>query len=243
MQYAAILQELGLTDHEARVYLASLEFASATAMELTKKTGLPRTSVQASIYSLYRKGLLVTYLKKRKKHWSAQNPSRLLHSLEEREKNLQRIMPVLQAMHSPMTSRPSVNTYIGKKDMQAVFDDQIELHAPLAAIMTWQVWERAFGKQAVNELNERRVRNRIPIRILTNRTTVTELIKKNNESEFRSIRFFSGLLPKDAAVILYADKIAFFSLGPFPMAVVIHDARLYAFLELIYATLWMQSEK
>jgi len=52
------LKEAGLTNYEARSYLALLELGVSTGMEISKKSGVPKTRVYDILNSLINKGLV-----------------------------------------------------------------------------------------------------------------------------------------------------------------------------------------
>ena len=71
------LQNLGLTEKEARIYLAALELGPSTVQEIAKKTGLIRTTVYNQIKILSEKGLLSELQEGKKRLIISQDPDRL----------------------------------------------------------------------------------------------------------------------------------------------------------------------
>lgn len=55
------LQKVGLTEYEAKVYLALLSFHLSTATMLSEKSGVPRTKIYAVLESLANKGWVKVY--------------------------------------------------------------------------------------------------------------------------------------------------------------------------------------
>ena len=56
------LEELGLTNAEAKIYIALLELGSSQAGKITEKTGIHRRTVYDAIERLIEKGL-ISYIK------------------------------------------------------------------------------------------------------------------------------------------------------------------------------------
>ncbi len=86
-----ILQELGLSRNEVKVYLAALTIGSSSANTIAKHAGLLRTSTYEILKSLVDKGIVSYVLKGRVKYFEAASPDRLLKMAEERKHRLQEI--------------------------------------------------------------------------------------------------------------------------------------------------------
>ena len=72
------LQQLGLSDKEAKTYLASLELGPVSVQEIAKKSGLKRPTVYFAIEQLIKMGLMSSFEKGKKRYFSAESPERLV---------------------------------------------------------------------------------------------------------------------------------------------------------------------
>ena len=63
------LQQIGLSEKEARVYIAALSLGPATADQLAKQTGINRSTTYVHIKSLMAMGLMSTYEEGKKIGW------------------------------------------------------------------------------------------------------------------------------------------------------------------------------
>jgi HTH-type transcriptional regulator, sugar sensing transcriptional regulator len=122
------LTETGLSEKEARVYVALLELELATAFEISKQSGLNRSTTYVVLDSLKEKGLVGTSPDNPKVvQYFASNPDSLLHSVKSRAKkeqdvkeNLEQILPELKALHKDTKHRPKVRVYEGKEGAKEV---------------------------------------------------------------------------------------------------------------------------
>ena len=71
------LRELGLSENEAKVYLAMLELGPATVLEIAAKALMNRPTVYVQIESLKQRGLVSTQSKGKKQIFIAESPSHL----------------------------------------------------------------------------------------------------------------------------------------------------------------------
>jgi len=90
-----ILEEIGLSKNEAKVYLTVLKLGCCTATEITKESGIHRSNVYDALDSLIKKGCVAHIFKGDVKNFEATNPENLKNILKEKEVNLSVIIPQL----------------------------------------------------------------------------------------------------------------------------------------------------
>lgn len=121
-----ILTELGLSEAEAKVYLALIETGSTLAGPIIKKTGLHRGTTYLILQRLKEKGLISSVIKGKKQYFEPASPSRLMDVLKEREENLAKILPTLNAKLKASKEKQEVAVYYGKKGIRSVMDKMLE---------------------------------------------------------------------------------------------------------------------
>lgn len=121
-----MLEELGLSTAEAKVYIALLETGSTLAGPVIKKTGLHRGTTYQILQRLKEKGLVSSIIKGKKQYFEAANPERLLDVLREKEEKLQGILPKLKAMSEASKEKQEVTVYSGAKGIRSVMDKILE---------------------------------------------------------------------------------------------------------------------
>ncbi len=117
-----ILEEVGLTSNESKVYLSLIELGSSSATQIIQKTGLHRAVVYDLLERLIGKGLVGHAIKGRKKFFEATNPERLKEILQEKEQKLSEILPRLLEL-SKFQTKLEVKIYKGKEGIKNVFED------------------------------------------------------------------------------------------------------------------------
>lgn len=105
MNRQAVLEELGLTPGEIKVYYALFELGQTTVGPISKKSGVTHAKVYPILDRLISKGLAGSAIQAGRKHFSATHPNALLElvdrrvrSLEEERQEIARIIPWLLAM-------------------------------------------------------------------------------------------------------------------------------------------------
>ena len=95
-----MLERLGLTRHESRVYLALLELGSTNAGPIIAKTKLHRQIVYSALESLIDKGIVTFVVEKNRRYFQAADPEQFKEwfkeeekEIDERRKEFERLLP------------------------------------------------------------------------------------------------------------------------------------------------------
>lgn len=104
MQNQKVIEQLGYTPKEAKVYLTALALGEAHISDIAEKAHLPRSSAQVIVDKLHTDGLMTFYVMRRYKYWVAENPDRILANLERREQNVRDAIPGLQKIRKQARS-------------------------------------------------------------------------------------------------------------------------------------------
>lgn len=98
------MNELGLSDQEAAVYLALLRLGESPASVVAKEAGIKRTTAYPLLKSLLAKGCALLYFKKDLRIYRAQRPKRLLSNFEKKIKSFEGFLPFLESMEKKKAS-------------------------------------------------------------------------------------------------------------------------------------------
>lgn len=126
MSELEVLEELGLSESEAKVYLALIETGSTLAGPIIKKTGLHRGTTYQILQRLKEKGLVSSVIKGKKQYFEAVNPERLMDVLKEKQDKLSEILPTLKARLESSKEKQEVTVYSGVKGIRSVMDKMLE---------------------------------------------------------------------------------------------------------------------
>lgn len=116
------LQEIGLSDKEAAVYLSLLSSHGSSVVDIAKLTNIKRPTVYTILDSLLKKGLVSESTEGNRTRYQAEPPERLetyvtrqKTLLEEKAKILKDVIPELKAMQREASDKPVVRYYEGKE--------------------------------------------------------------------------------------------------------------------------------
>jgi HTH-type transcriptional regulator, sugar sensing transcriptional regulator len=118
------LRKLGLTEKEARVYLAGLELGPGSVQKIAETVGIPRPTAYQIIRKLEEKKLFVEVKQAKKIYFTAQSPGKILgllrvqkRELEEKEREFIRIISALDLKYS---LKGEVKIFKGKEGLKAL---------------------------------------------------------------------------------------------------------------------------
>ncbi len=112
-----VLQDLGFTQAEAKVYLKLLELGAVKVGALIEKTGLQSSTIHNTLHSLQDKGMVNYLLKGKIKIYQATDPKILVANYREKEKKLEELLPVLELKQRFGKEKEQVEMYTGIKGM------------------------------------------------------------------------------------------------------------------------------
>ena len=92
------LEAIGLSEKEARIYLAALSLGSTTAQMLAAKATINRPTTYIMIESLMKRGLMSSVIKGKKRYFTAAEPNQLLELMAGQRKELQKKEEVAREM-------------------------------------------------------------------------------------------------------------------------------------------------
>ena len=115
------LQKLGLEEQEVKTYIALLDLGGSTATKLAERTGLGRVHMYQIVNRLIERGLASYIVKNNVKYFSASDPETLLKDIQQKEQDLQKILPELKARQKKLVPETKVEIYWGREGINTIF--------------------------------------------------------------------------------------------------------------------------
>lgn len=158
------LKKLGLTDKEAKVYLAALELGYAPIQDIAKKAAINRATTYVIMDSLIQKGIAAHFNKGKKRFFVAESPDQLLgllrvqeREIEERKREFERILPELRTLHNLSENKPKVLYYEGVEGIRSIQAEILRSKCGATyGIGVPEDWFRLFPRDAEEDYDRRR---------------------------------------------------------------------------------------
>jgi sugar-specific transcriptional regulator TrmB len=248
-----LLEKLGLSEKDARVYLATLELGQATVQEISKKAKVVRPTTYVILEKLMSTGLVSTIIEGKKTKFVAENPQELAnllekqrHQIEIRRKELDESMNQLQAIYNASGDKPIVRYFEGADGLVALdkygHDKYQETDGELLSISPHDILERDFGdrrKEAVKQRVESNIKSRV---IYVNDKGPID--PETNLKEKRTAIYLSRKdLPIDTTLAIYSWGVKIFYLNlEKPYGILIEDSKVAANMKHFFELAWLGAQ-
>lgn len=242
------LEQFGLGEKEARVYLASLELGAATAAEIAQKAGVKRATTYAEIELLMDMGLMSTYEHDKKTLFSAESPEALKRIIKNQEENLKSaasslegILPALLSMRDYAGEKPKVRFFEGKEGLNTIKDEILKVKdKKIEAFFSVDDLNQVFSMEEIKKYFERRLAKKIQMKGMYTRAKgpFTDIAKGD---EIRIIP--RDKFPLSVDVTIFSDRVALSSLKGKLMGVIIESKEIAETFRSIFNLAWEAAKK
>lgn len=233
------LTDIGLTEKEARVYLALLELGEGTVSAIAQKAELKRAIIYVVLEKLNKLGYVSKVGQSKIERFTAADPLQLFNSEQTRITNFKYMLPLLRSAYNRPSHKPKFNYFQGKEAILTVFAEISR-------------YPKAFFISSIDRLNtfvpeevERwakgytmETKNHMSTHLLTDTKAdraFAEVVLKTKQQ----VR----LLPKGMDInidfSIYGNKVALTSIGDPLFIVVIESQPLADSMTAIFQLLWL----
>ena len=131
MEIETILDKLGFTKNETKVYLAMLRIGAAKAGKISKEARVNRTCCYDALKSLIDKGLISYVVEANRKVFQAESPMMLLQFLKHQQDDVEKAMPQLEGLYKLPKAENNIRLFKGLKGIKTVFMDMLKNNEPI----------------------------------------------------------------------------------------------------------------
>lgn len=242
------LQDFGLSEKEARVYLAGLELGKATADELAKQAKVNRSTTYVQIESLAKKGLMSSYDEGKKTYFAPESPEYLKRLFEKqagdlasKQKELEKLLPNLSKMFETAGERPRVRFFEGKEGLITMREEFLKTkEKEIIVVYSFDALSGVFNAEERKEYVEKRKKMKIKIKALYTKIEGKIEVEKTEFTESRKIP--ENIFPINADIVIYGDRMAVMGLKEKLMGVIIESADMANSFRSIFNLAWEGAE-
>jgi sugar-specific transcriptional regulator TrmB len=182
------LQQLGLSEKQAKIYLACLELGETSIKEIAQKSGIKRTTIYDLIDDMVNAGYIRTTKKGKKVRYIATEPEDLKIIMKQREALLREIIPELTLINNVSRNKPKIWFYEGIEGIKKVYEDLLKF--PNTEVCGWGSEDSTtlLGTDYCNDYVKRRTAKKIKLKIIYPLTEITKYYKENDKSQYRQSR-------------------------------------------------------
>ena len=226
MKDTKILQELGLTDGEIKVYFALFELGETTVGPISKKSRVTHAKVYPILDKLIEKGLVSHTIKDGRKNFSATNPHSLLEfvdnkvrRLEEEKIKIKDIIPSLLAKQKELEKIQYSRVFEGFRGLRSLFYDLFGSNKEKTEICVLGLNELLKEKSFISFFrfyHDLRIENKIKLKLILDKNMKTiynniykkaGMYAKTDKVKFVNTTYPTGVfIFKDHVITIVADE-------------------------------------
>lgn len=243
MEIPHILQQLGFSDKEIKVYMTLLTGGPSSVRRLAKDTDVNRGTVYEALKALQKAGLAGMYQKHKKQFFLAEDPQKLTEVIERKERSvsalkrdLADVLPELRSLYVHGGAKPTVKYYEGDKGITIILNDVLHTMSG-EDDKTY----RAYSSAALRDYLYKEFPNFTKERITRGlRVRVIAIGAGGDDQPLAERRWLSEKDSSPTYSIIYGKKVAFLSLGQHdsPLGILVEDPNVAATEKIIFDRVW-----
>lgn len=239
------LQSIGLSEKEAKVYLAALELGEATAQSIAAKAVVSRPNTYVMIESLGRRGLLSEVVRGSRRYFSPTAPEKLLQlisdqrqQVQEKENRIKGILPDLLRLTDAAASVPAVRQLAGTDIWTELQQDILDS----GAVEVFDFSLAADLPTCLRGKSEKRILDKCRVRaVISGNAPVGAWAQARHQPDIR-LSNQNGQLPFGAAAV-YGDRVFLSAARPDGLNVILRDASVAAILTALFESVWSAARR
>ena len=245
-----ILEQIGLTESEAKVYLAMLKLGESTAGPIVEEAKVTRSKIYDIIERLKNKGLVSYITKESTKYFSASDPSNIINHIEDKKKELEKkkqsvekLLPELEMQYRSAITNKTAEVFIGIKGMKNAFNTLIGEFDPKEH---YYVFGAGKGEDVeifqmfFSQLHEARKEAKVRSSIIFNETS-RGLFISQEKSKLVEVRYLMESTP--ASINIYKEFTIIAILAKNPITFLIRNKEVAESFKEYFKVMWKIAKK
>ncbi|MDD3487622.1 MAG: helix-turn-helix domain-containing protein [Candidatus Moranbacteria bacterium] len=233
------LQQIGLNEKQAKIYLASLELGETTIKEIAKKADLKRTTIYDLIDEMINAGYIKLTAEGKKKKYLAANPEELQAIVKKRESLLSQILPLLNSISNVSRGKPKIWFYNGIEGLKDVYSDSLKYSGEILAI-GGETTVKALGHDWILGYIKKRIQKDIHVRgIVAKSEFIEKEYTSKDQEQFRASKIIDAKkYPFPVEINIYGHQRVFFVSARDQMGVIIESPEIHQTMKSFFELLW-----
>lgn len=254
------LKKIGLSENEARVYLALLELGSSTAQEISKKAEVKRATTYVQLETLMKLGLVTLFEKAperkngaSKTFFKAEDPEHLAKIVErakkteeERSRAFSEILPDLGKLYQSAGERPRVRFFEGIEGVKTMLSGTFKVKTEAKEILGIMDLDSALQifPKLTEEYTPARAKHGIHSRVIYT-SSQGPLFAKTDTAALRESRFLpKNKFPFSGDISIYGDEVVMSAIkSAKPFGIIIESKEIADSLRAFFELAWQGAEK
>jgi len=238
-----ILEKLGFTNGEVKVFLSLLKIGNATTGPVVDDSGISKSKVYEILERLRKKGLVSQIIENNTKYFQSVNPQRLLELYDEKEKELKdlkqdlvKVLPNLESQFNSKKEKQEVTVFRGYNGIKSIFQDMLNTLKEKQELIVFVAVETPdFLKPFFEEFTKQREKKKITVKIIV---TDPKIVVRTKEAKYTKVKKINPELNTPAVFNLYKNKSAILLWSKDPIGILIENKEITDSFKKYFDVLW-----
>lgn len=222
----ALLEDIGFTKSEIKVYLALLRLGNVTSGPVIRESCVARSKVYELLERLRDKGLVTESVEQNTRHFQATDPDRILEFIRQKEERLEQqakdfeaVLPELRLQQTLATDHQEAKVYVGFEGVKSFYEEILRQLGEGDEYLAITFHDESVHFPSLglffHKFHQRRAEKKVRARILANIQDRKVRSKLDfSDTPLYEFRLTDQQLPASHAI--FRDTVAFFHWGKTP---------------------------
>ncbi|MBU1112232.1 MAG: helix-turn-helix domain-containing protein [Nanoarchaeota archaeon] len=246
----SILEQIGLSKNEIKVYFALLELDQSSATPIVKKAKIPNSKVYPTIEKLIQKGLVSFVIKNNVKYFQASDPKNLIDYINKKEKQLseqkdkiEKIIPLIELKRESAKEKQESTVYEGIKGVKVAFNNILNSLKKGQEYYVFTLGQELGTKELklfFANYHQKRIKKGIKVRLIAN-NKIKKSFLKHHMYKGMDVKFTNLKLP--LGIFIYNNEVMTVVWGDNPTAFVISSKNNTEKYKEFFIDIWKTASK
>ncbi len=248
-QLAKELENIGLSEKEAKVYLAALALGPSTAQAIAAKATVNRSNTYVMIESLIKRGLMSSFEKGKKRFFESEKPNKLMAVIDENLNDLQKkkrlfadLLPGLNELASGDIASTRVRLFEDLNGLVQLQNDMLQTASETKRVYAIAAVEDArkfVSADSMAPIWEKMRQNKIRIKVIYTKMGEGQEI---DNPYWENRRLPIEKFPFRGELVIYGDKASFVTYdGGKIIGTLIESTSINSLLKVLFELAWEQA--
>ena len=229
------LQNIWLSDNEIKVYFSILENPKSNISNISRKSGIKRTTVYPYLESLLEKWFITKAVKWKIIVYIPENPKNIITIFEKKKKLLEKSIPFLSDLFQNKNNSNIIQVFSWKSAVNNMYDLLAESTTDIYTFFSPERYFKIYSEEDSMDFN---------MAVYKNNVKLYDLVEDNEvwRNYVKSVSHNAKVLPKDfdnvwMDMLILEDKVIFVSFDTMT-AILIQDKTIHSLMKTMYSFIW-----
>ena len=221
MDVEKVIESIGLTSAESKVYLSLIKLGSSMIGPILRESGLNSSVAYNCLQRLMGEGLVSYSIKGKKKYFFAADPKNLMLIIKDREDALLEAMPLLEKLKNTAKNKQSIFIFEGPKAARTLFNDIFNTLDKGEEHLVIGVSESDSGMgEFIKKWDKKRVKKGIRKRVIVTQKE-GDWLRYYKKQPLTKVKSMEEIFNMHFTINIYGDKTALVIWGRYPTYILI----------------------